>query len=203
YYIFLKLIKSSKKSSYSLANLRKVIKEADIPVNKIILHFIYIVAVAVLIGVFSYVHYLNNQYRNRLSRNFHITSINPSNASQARKVNLKGYHFGIKSDDAYKVNSDQGYITEIKKWDEDNVEFIVPLTTDPGKLKIWIERPVDELHREQGTIVSNPVVLGVYSRFLIYPETTDTLTDRVIKKIKNFSFYNLNMFNSFFFKTYK
>ena len=173
------------------------------PSNKKLLKLIVSVGVTIVIATMILSHWNKKiQYENQLRREFIITSVSPKQVTHAYRVTLSGYNFGFKTDDSYRLMSDQGRMYEIKKWVKDEIVFIAPIYLSEGKHTVWIERPYDELHREQGMAQSNKVTFHVYSRFLVYPEN-NMYGEKVEKRIKKFIFYNLPFLNEYIFKLHE
>ncbi|KKQ38828.1 MAG: hypothetical protein US54_C0002G0016 [Candidatus Roizmanbacteria bacterium GW2011_GWA2_37_7] len=123
---------------------------------------------------------------NKLRKTFYISSVEPENTTPGRTAKLIGYNFGFKTDKNYRVLTDDGIILEIVTWDKDFIEFIIPLSLQTGEHKIWIVRPTDELHREQGFKKSNQISLKIHSRFALLPDVGDSDIERGVKKIKRY-----------------
>ena len=140
---------------------------------------------------------------NKLRKLFYITSIAPEHTTPGRTAKLIGYNFGFKTDTNYQVLTDDGIVLEIVTWDKDFIEFLIPLSLPMGNHKIWIVRPTDELHREQGYKKSNKISLEVHSRFALLPDVDDSKFDRGVKKIKKLLIDTYPQFSPLIFSVYK
>jgi len=123
---------------------------------------------------------------NKLRKLFYISSIEPEHTTPGRTARLIGYNFGFKTDTNYQVLTDDGIVLEIVTWDKDFIDFLIPLSLPMGNHKIWIVRPTDELHRNQGFRKSNKISLKIHSRFSLLPDVGDSKFDRGVKKIKKY-----------------
>lgn len=167
-----------------------VITKKQIRIFLIICLSLVLIIVAGIIMTFITFKYLSGKaYReNLLSKTFYITAIKPPETTPARTVHLYGYNFAVKTDETYKVLSDDGLVLEIVSWDRDHIEFILPLTITNGTHEIWIVRPKDALYKKQGLVKSNRVPLKVHSRFALLPDADDTKLERGWKRIKEYLF---------------
>lgn len=192
--------KSSHEEEYSFIITKKQIKIlTSLGISLLIITFMVIV-IAVSISKYATGQTIRE---NQLRKTFHISSIEPEHTTPGRTAKLIGYNFNIKSDFKYNVLSDDGIVLEIVSWDKDLIEFVIPLSFSEGVHKIWIVRPTDELHREQGYKKSNKISLEVHSRFALLPDVGDSKFDRGVKKIKKLLIDTYPQLSPLIFSVYK
>jgi len=164
-----------------------------------------LISVAAIILFISITKYTSGQTirENKLRKLFYITAISPEHTTPGRTAKLVGYNFGIKTDTNYQVLTSDGIVLEIVTWDKDFIEFFIPLSLPMGNHKIWIVRPTDELHRDQGFRKSNKISLEVHSRFSLLPDVDDSKFDRGVKKIKKFLIDTYPQLSPWIFSVYK
>jgi len=175
--------KESDNKKYSI-----VITKEQINLLKLIVTSSLIIIFISVIIVLTISKYVTGQTirENKFRKLFYISSVEPEHTTPGRTAKLIGYNFGFKTDTNYQVLTDDGIVLEIVTWDKDFIDFLIPLSLPMGNHKIWIVRPTDELHRNQGFRKSNKISLKIHSRFSLLPDVGDSKFDRGVKKIKKY-----------------
>ncbi len=158
---------------------------------------IFVALFYVIVIINSYVK--GNIYQENLKRQqFLITRKYQKKALGAYKVNLEGYNFGskIEGDSRYNVMTSDGPVRLIEGWTNEKLEFTVPLEFTSGRKEVWLEKPVDD-KVDYKIVKSNVISLEIFSRFKLFPEATDPLYIKAIKKIKRFIYFNIPIFSDF------
>ncbi len=109
------------------------------------------------------------RYQQRLTKMLYIRKIKPTKTIIGEKVKIEGYNFGFKENKLFQVNTTLGLITDIEDWNDNKVEFIIPLNFKEKQTKLWLER-TKESSSQSALIKSNQVDLTILSRWYYYPE---------------------------------
>ena len=165
---------------------------------------VLIIVVGIIMMMIAFKYLTGKAYQeNLLRQKFIITSIEPQQIIPAANVVIKGYNFGLRVDKTYKLMSESGSITEIVSWENERIEFVVPLYMPLGKNHIWIVRSVDELDLRKGITKSNKLPVYAYSRFAILPDADDTKQERIIKKIRKYLYFHVPALHPYLFVSYE
>lgn len=141
-------------------------------------------------------------YRDNLRRTFFINKIKPKITTVGEKVVVEGYNFGFKENQFFQIKTNQGSVTDIKDWNNNKIEFIVPLDLKEGQIKLWIERTKTE-STLSALLKSNQVDFDVLSRWYFYPQAEEfryppsfmSWTQTLIKRIRRLIFLKWSLIN--------
>jgi len=111
-------------------------------------------------------------YQSDLRRRLVITKIKPKVTTIGEKVTLEGYNFGFKENEFFQVQTNFGQATDIKDWNNNKVEFIIPLSFKEGQIKLWLER-TKEASTKSALLKSNQVDFEILSRWYFYPQAEE------------------------------
>lgn len=121
-----------------------------------------------------------NNYKNLVSQSLIITSIEPSKTTVAHNIALNGHNFGTIKTEYHRLMSTYGQ-AEAFSWTENKIEFTVPLEWKPGKVDLWIEKPISPDNNT--TYQSNKISFQLLPRWDFYPVEGEGIIGRGYKKI--------------------
>jgi len=132
-----------------------------------------------------------------LHKQFLITRIRPKETIIAETVILDGYNFGFKENEFFQLKTSKGSVSGIKDWNNNKVEFVVPLDLPEGKNELWLER-TKTASSQSALMKTNKVDLTILSRWDFYPQQKDyqyppSFLDYfriTVKKLKRIIFFN-------------
>lgn len=193
---------------FSLSYFKKLLRSEKNKLEKGLTKITYVniamfISISLLmIGLTGFIIFKINSYldyHNQLRRSFVITKIIPKNTTQAEGVILKGYKFGWKLNESYRIMSETGQINDIKLWTDTEIQFNVPLHIKDGKNIIWIERTVDD-SSQSAKMTSNKIELNIISRWEFYPSQINyenpfypLQKENLIRRIRRFLFFKLKL----------
>ncbi len=188
-YLFLKKLTSPFTNRFRL--WIKHLPEASLLITLVISSVCLLLSLSFVANVA--VSYLNGlaSHERALRESFYIRNAEPEKVIYAQTAQITGYNFGWGGDSKkYRLMSTNGQISEIVKWDNDLIVFVVPLFFKQGDNDVWIEKPLQQNDREV-IEKSNRIRLILLDRFVFYPAAGDSLPKKALKRANKFIFLNL------------
>lgn len=135
-------------------------------------------------SVIFVINYKNDKFEKWLRNQFYIVSVIPSNTMHAELVTITGYNFGWpRSDQRWRLRSTSGDLIP-QVWTDTEITFVVPLHLKEGQQYIWIQRPAKKDPLASESEESNHVPINVLSRFVYYPESGDSILQKIWKRVQ-------------------
>lgn len=189
----------------NLINLRinfKKKKEDRILFLLKIIVYLFSIGILMILLIVGYVLTLTeiNSYlikQKQIQGKFVITNIVPKVTIIGETVILDGYNFGFKENEFFQLKTSKGSVSGIKDWNNNKVEFVVPLDLPEGKNELWLER-TKTASSQSALLKTNKVDLTILSRWDFYPQQKDyqyppSFLDYfriTVKKLKRIIFFN-------------
>ncbi len=122
----------------------------------------------------------------RMHESFLIVSVKPGWTTPLYQNEISGFNFDGKSNDNYRLMSDQGEIS-VFEWTNEKVIFVFPGSFKTGKVTLWLQKPINE---KQDIVLSNKVEVTLLPRSFYFPVEGESIFGKIFKRVKRILFLN-------------